>query len=499
MPTRGCRNHNLCGACASSDKVSDSIRVVLRGRRKVVQNAEKMLGLAAPQLLPNQSAVPDEYSDDSLALIFTRVYTDTLRYTAAWNKWHELDSTCRWSDDTTLHVFEKARVICREASESIKPGNLGRTIASARTVASVEKLARYDRRHAARPEQWDADPFLLCTPSGVVDLQTGERRATRPADYFTKQTAVSPGGVCFKWDEFMRWITGGDSAYIEFLQRVAGYCLTGSTREHALFFGYGTGGNGKGTWLNTIAAILADYAKVAPIDTFTEQRGERHPTELAMLRGARLVTAQETERGRRWAESRVKAMTGGDPISARFMRQDFFTFTPQFKLVIIGNYKPAIDSVDEAIRRRFYLLPFDQQISLDRRDQMLSEKLRAESPGILEWMLRGCALWLEYGLQPPERVVAATQAYLADQDSLQAWITEACVVGARYWESSARLYASWLAWAERAHEEPGSQKDFSQQLQKKGFAPEPRGHAKTRGYRGLSIRSDPASVLSKQA
>ena len=435
----------------------------------------------------------EECSDDALALAFTERYKDSLRYTAAWNKWHERTASSRWREDTTLHVFEKARALCRDAAADIKSSKIRRVVASAHTVASVEKLARYDRKHAASPEQWDADPFLLCTPDGVVDLRTGEGRATKPEDYVTKQTAVSPGGSHPRWDEFMRWVTGGDTEYAFFLQRVAGYCATGSTREHALFFGYGTGGNGKGTWLGALSGILADYATVAPIDTFTEQRGERHPTELAMLRGARLVTSQETERGRRWAESRVKALTGGDPITARFMRQDFFTFQPEFKLVIVGNEKPSIDSVDEAIRRRLYLLPFDQQITADRRDEMLGEKLRREWPGILKWVIEGCLAWQERGLMPPNRVTVATQAYLADQDSLGAWIEEACTVGPHEWDSSARLYGSWATWAGSAGEKAGSMKEFSGQLQKKGFSQKSTGHAKIRGYLGLAVRDNTAN------
>ena len=146
-----------------------------------------------------------------------------------------------------------------------------------------------------------------------------------------------------------------------FLQQMAGYCLTGDISEHALFFVYGTGGNGKGVFLNTVAGILGDYAATAAMDTFTASQGDRHPTDLAMLRGARLVTAAETEEGRAWAESRIKQLTGGDPITARFMRQDFFTFQPAFKLVIVGNHKPVLRNVDEAARRRFNIIPFTRK------------------------------------------------------------------------------------------------------------------------------------------
>ena len=150
---------------------------------------------------------------------------------------------------------------------------------------------------------------------------------------------------------------------------MVGYALTGVTVEHALFFLYGTGANGKSVFVNTIAAILGDYATNAPMDTFMATQGERHPTDMAGLRGARLVTSIETEQGRRWAESRLKALTGGDKISARFMRQDFFEFIPQFKLVVAGNHKPAIRTIDEAMRRRLHLVPFTVTIPPKQRDK----------------------------------------------------------------------------------------------------------------------------------
>src|SRR5262249_34565131 len=152
-----------------------------------------------------------------------------------------------------------------------------------------------------------------------------------------------------------------------------GYALTGSTREHALFFLYGPGANGKSVFMNTVAAIVGDYAKTAPVDTFIEATHERHPTDLAGLMGARLVTASETQKGRRWDEAKVKTLTGGDKIAARFMRGDFFEYAPQFKLVISGNHKPSLRNVDEAIRRRFHLVPFTVTIPEQERDRDLPE------------------------------------------------------------------------------------------------------------------------------
>src|SRR5262249_4428793 len=216
---------------------------------------------------------------------------------------------------------------------------------------------------AASVDQWDADPWLLNTPAGTIDLRSGRMRAHAAGDYITQVTAVAPGGECPLFRAMLQRIFAGDEALTLFVQRALGYALTGKLSKQALFFAYGSGGNGKGVLLNTIAGILAGYAAFAPMDTFTLAEGERHPTELAMLRGARFVVAQETEAGRRWNEPRIKALTGGDPITARTMRADFFTYRPRFKLFIAGNHKPTIGCVDEAIRRRLTLIPFDVTIA----------------------------------------------------------------------------------------------------------------------------------------
>jgi putative DNA primase/helicase len=346
-------------------------------------------------------------------------------------------------------------------------------LASAKTVAAVERLAKADQRLAAAIDQWDADPWLLNTPAGAIDLRTGKHRRNRPEDHCTKITVVAPDGDCPIWRAFLDRVTGNDKELQLFLQRMAGYALSGDISEHALFFAYGTGGNGKGVFINTLTAIMGDYAKVAVMDAFTASQNDRHKTELAMLRGARLVTAQETEQGRKWAESRIKALTGGDPITANFMRQDHFTFLPQFKLLIAGNHKPGLRNVDDAMRRRMNLLPFTQTIGPGERDPQLPEKLKAEWPGILLWMIDGCAEWHEKGLAPPKSVKDATAKYLADEDSLAQWLAECCKLDSTNTlkTGTSVLFSSWKEWAEQAGEQTGTKKTFSQSLQALGFEP----------------------------
>jgi len=192
-----------------------------------------------------------------------------------------------------------------------------------------------------------------------------------------------------------------DDQLVGFVQRVLGYCLTGATLEHALFFLYGLGANGKSVLLSTVTGILGEYHRTAPVEMLLVSKHDRHPTELAGLVGRRLVTATETEQGKRWAEAKIKALTGGDTISARFMCRDFFDYVPQFKLIVAGNHKPSLNTVDEAMRRRLNLIPFNVTIPEKDRDPHLGEKLKAEWPQILQWMIDGCLEWQEHGLSAP--------------------------------------------------------------------------------------------------
>lgn len=430
--------------------------------------------------------IPAEFSDECLALRFTAQHGRHLRYVAGWGKWMQWTGET-WKADQTLGVFDLARRVCRQASSEASQNRVASAVASAKTVASVERLAKADRQHAATVEQWDSDPWLLNTPDGVVDLRTGRMRVHNPTDYMTKTTAVGPRrSGCDRWLTFLDTAMQGDTELIGFLRRVAGYSLTGSTREHALFFGYGTGANGKSVLVDTLTGILGEYATVAGIETFTASPNDRHPTDLAMLRGARLVTAQETEEGRRWAESRIKSMTGGDPITARFMRQDFFTYQPTFKLLIAGNHKPGLRNVDEAIRRRFNLIPFSVRIPPEQRDKELAEKLKEEWPAILAWAIEGCLEWQAEGLRPPAAVVDATADYLEAEDAVAGWLAERCIVDRNLEYAAGALFQDWRTWAEAAGEAPGSQRRFSQALQSRGF--EPLRSKTARNFRGLGLR-----------
>jgi putative DNA primase/helicase len=446
---------------------------------------ERIIALAEFQ---DRRALPPT-SEDALALAFAHTYANTLRFVAPWGRWLGYDGT-RWVLDDTLHVFDLARDACREtALEMEKP--IG-AVASAKTVAAVVTLARADRRLAATTAQWDAQVWLLATDGATIDLRTGIGRKPDLLDYLTKKTscAAAPVGSPHPlWTAFLERVTDGNSELQAFLQRYIGYCSTGLTSEHAFLFAYGTGANGKSTFINTIAKIFGDYSAVADMNTFIATSAERHPTDLAKLHGARLVVAQETQKGRRWDETKIKALTGGDKITARFMRQDFFDFTPAFMLLIAGNHKPRLNSIDEAMRRRLLLVPFTVQIPPAERDPNLPRKLEGEHPAILRWCIDGCLEWQRVGLSPPEAVIEATEAYFADQDTVGQWIDD-CThdAGLFAFTRLSALFTSWRSWCEERNLKPGTAAALGEALADRGFAKKREPGTGQRGLTGIGIK-----------
>jgi putative DNA primase/helicase len=306
----------------------------------------------------------------------------------------------------------------------------------------------------------------------TIELRTGIDRAPRREDYCTKSTAVSPappGTPCPLWMAFLERVTDHNGALIDFLQRFVGYCLTGYVHEHVLVFLYGTGANGKSTFINTVSGIFCDYSVNAPMEMFLTRKYDAHPTEIARLKGARLVVAHETQRGRAWDEARIKNLTGGDRLPARYMRGDFFDFTPTHKLLIAGNYKPSLSNVDEAIRRRFLLVPFTVQIPERERHTDLAEKLKAEWPAILRWMVDGCLEWQRHGLLVPNIVRKATDDYLTDQDALGQWADEWIEREPDAFTLTRALFASWKQWCVERNLSAGTETAFTQSLKGRGY------------------------------
>jgi len=409
-----------------------------------------------------------DVTEDKAALLFAKTYRDRLAYCHDEGAWYEYDGAI-WRQHRTPLAFHYARELMRDMSSALQsPGQFQKT----KFAAGVERFAQSDPIFARTSDHWNNDGFLLGTPSGTVDLKTGKLRDSSPRDNINKAAAVPPAitSDCPIWCDFLNDATGGDHELVRLLQQIAGYSLTGDIREHALFFIYGPGGNGKSVYLNTITRILGDYAQTAAMATFEKSANNGIPADLAMLNGARLVTASETEEGKPWAEARIKQMTGGDPITARFMRQNFFTFTPRFKLLIVGNHKPVLSSVDDAMRRRFNIIPFT--IKPASPDKQLEAKLEAEWPAILRWMIEGCTDWQRNGLVRPKSVEDATNEYFLEQNILQQWLDEACEVdqsNPHLSEGALRLFGSWSSFVAKMGEGKATMKSFSQTLSREGF------------------------------
>lgn len=440
-------------------------------------------------------------NQDRIALRFAEERAESARYNWHTGEWHLWDGIC-WRRSETQEAIELVRELCRRIAGDTPLRNVVGRLGSAGFVRGVEGLARSDRRLAVLADAFDPDPLMLATPGGIVDLRDGSMRSARPASMVSLATAVTPAdddGGAARWRSFLAEAAGGDGELVEYLQRVAGYWLTGLTVEQCLFFFWGPGGNGKSVFVNTIRRLMGGYAANSPMETFTAQAngGEQHPTALAMLRAARLVTASESEKGKAWAEARIKSLTGGDAITARFMRENFFTYQPKFKLGLLGNHQPVLQSVDEAIRRRFRMIPFTHQPA--EVDPELELALEAEWPAILRWAIDGCREWQASGLGSPDVVRATTGRYLADQDVVGNWLESQCeVTQPPYSALDERcpksrvgvLYDNFKRWCEEQGMRPWTSPTLMRELEKRGFPAHRTSEARWR--LGLALKADAA-------
>lgn len=422
-----------------------------------------------------------------------------LRHCHAWGRWLAWDGK-RWQIDSTGEIVRRAkntvRSLYREAFEDVarkhkelencpdtdtqKATALEKAIERAKALVGHAKRSESSGRlHAlislaasepgvpVVPGQLDADTFLLNVATGTIDLRTGRIRPHRREDLLTKLAPVEfdPDALAPTWEKFLTTIFDGNLALIGYVQRLLGYCLTGSVAAQVLPVFWGCGANGKSTLLNAVLGILGDdYAIPAAPGLLVARRSEQHSTELASLCGRRLAVSSETGEGNRLAEDRVKLLTGGDRLSVRRMREDFWEFSPSHKLVLCTNHRPVITGTDHAVWRRIHLVPFAVTIPEADQDKQLPEKLRSEASGILAWCVRGCMAWQREGLAPPQEVTSATQGYRAEQDILGGFLGECCVIGREYRCRAGDLYEAYRRWCERGGETAASQRRFGQAI-----------------------------------
>jgi putative DNA primase/helicase len=437
-------------------------------------------------------------TDYGLAERLVHHHGPDLRHVFAWQRDLIYDGRRFALDETAEAVRRTKRTVRGVYVEAANEPDDGRRKALANFARRAEAKARIDAAlDLARSEpgiatthgQLDTDPYLLNVQNGTVDLRTGKLREHRREDLLTKIAPVEyrPDAEAPTWAAFLQRVLPSEDLR-RFVQRVAGYALTGDVSEQALFFLYGTGSNGKSTLVNTLMLALGDYATQAAADLLVVKRGS-HPTELTDLFGARLVASTEVEDGRKLAESLVKQLTGGEQIRARRMREDFWQFPPTHKLLLSANHKPTVRGVDHAIWRRIKVIPFEVTVPKDEQDKGLDHKLHAELPGILRWALDGCLDWQRHGLGEPTEVRKATDTYRAEQDVIGAFIEEQCVTGPRLQGTMQDLYGDYLVWCAQSGEEPVKKRTFGDTLTERGHEPG-KGTGNVAIRKGIGLRSD---------
>ncbi|MED3905818.1 phage/plasmid primase, P4 family [Geobacillus thermodenitrificans] len=442
---------------------------------------------------------------------------DNIRYCNVFGSWFIWDGQ-RWKEDKINQIQELAaetiRNIYKEAQEE-RDSDIRKTLTehalrseSRGKIEAMISLAK--SKVPVMPEELDQDIWLFNCANGIIDLRTGELLPHDRKKLMTKISPViyDPKAECPTWIKFLEDIMSdekGNPKYelIEFLQKAVGYSLTGDTSEQVLFFLYGTGRNGKSTFVNTIREILGDYGKQTNADTFTVKRSDRVNNDIAALKGARFVSATESEEGARLAESLVKQLTGGEAIQARFLYQENFEYIPQFKIFFTTNHKPVIKGSDEGIWRRIRLIPFTVTIPEEKKDTRLPEKLKAEMPGILRWAVEGCLKWQREGLGNPDEIKQATEGYKAEMDSLGAFIADCCVVNelAKCWGSD--LYTAYQKWCDENGEYEIGKRKFNKRLEERGFKKK-RGTGGAIEFLGIGLKAeefsrDPDKVIDSQS
>jgi putative DNA primase/helicase len=410
---------------------------------------------------PAHTSDAPEFSDISLANIFAFKATFDFRITPGMGWMHYQDRV--WVRDDKLRRYDVAKEVCTKVAADAPNDSEARRITSARTVQAVITLAQADRKLVLDASEWDGNPMAINTPAGIIDLQTGEKRL-QGLDYVTQSARVTPdaSATCPTWSRFLDAVFLGDKPMIEFMRRSIGYCITGDRREQVLFFWYGSGANGKSVLIDLIQWLFGTYAIKLPAGVLMQSKFERHPTELAQLRGKRLAVSSELDEGSHFAESLVKELTGDERLTARFMRQDFFEFTMTQKHIIVGNYKPRLRGGDPAMARRMLLVPFNAKFEGKTRDPAMLDKLKAEAPAIMAWIVKGAIDWHCDGLAVPDSVRDASASYMADNDDVAMWLDQCCLRSGT--AKASDIYASFSQWKKDRGEHPPTQSTWGSRI-----------------------------------
>ena len=437
---------------------------------------------------------PEGRTDAANAARFVGLNGDRARYVGAWGKWIVWTGR-RWEvDDCRRHLKLARRVaewVWGEATDLMNDKEVRAFAAASSDLRRLEAMAKIAAADLAVPlAALNADPWLLNAATGTVDLRTGRLRPHDPADFITVETPVAfaEGAAAPRWERFLREIFEGDDDLIGFVRRLAGYALAGVVHEHVMPVFWGGGANGKSVFIEALAHALGPYAMKAPPDLLLAKAGNAHPTERAALYGKRFVAAVETGDGRKLNEALVKELTGGDTITARRMREDYWSFAPTFTVVLATNHKPAVSGRDNGIWRRLRCVPFARTFAPDEQDRTLPETLRSEAPGILAWAVRGCLEWQRDGLGTCAAVDAATATYRTEEDVIGRFVAECCVTEPGVRVKVGTFRDALCAYCGETGDKPPAKNGVRSALEDAGFGWERTNSA--RWYTGVGLLAD---------
>jgi putative DNA primase/helicase len=421
------------------------------------------LDVAKQQEPQRTKSLPQKFAKTDLgnARRLVALHGADLRYCKPWKSWLIWDGK-RWTVDRTGEIDRRAKSTVDgmklEAKgmdeEDARKEKLFRHCTrsqNAARLAGMCRVAESESQVVITPEELDKDPFLFNCKNGTLDLKNGTLRQFRRSDMLTKLSPVefSESATCPKFEEFLKQITNGDVDLMSYLQRIFGYCMTGSVKEKALFIFVGDGNNGKTTLLEAFRHVLGDYAGQIPIESLLKSNDSKIPNDVAQLNQKRFVTSSEPSSGRAFNSALMKYITGMGTLQARELYKEFFEFAPTFKLFIDANLKPRVPGDDMAVWNRIYVVPFGVTIRKEEMDKDLMAKLKDEAPGIFNWALQGCLDWQKNGLQEPEAVRKASAAYREEMDTVARFITECCELGTGCEARTAELYFAYSEWCEQ--------------------------------------------------
>lgn len=442
------------------------------------------------------------FDDMGNAERFVDLFGENVRYCYTEKKWYFYNSM-RWSVDN-LGVILRMADKCVEAmkaeaklylqADEESGGDMAKAfekhMKSSRSNKSKKAMLNEIEHHLPiLPIQMDRYKMALNTPSGIINLKNGDVKAHNPEYYFTKITSVdcAEAADCPRWLAFLDDIFAGDKDLIRYIQKAVGYSLTGSTAEQCAFFLYGTGRNGKSTFIDVIRDVFGDYAANIQPETIMVKSSQSNAinSDIARLKGARLVTSVEPNEGVRLNEGLLKQLTGDDTVTARKLYSEEFEFKPEFKLWMATNHKPIIRGTDTGIWRRIHMIPFNVQIPEDKVDKNLTHKLKAEMTAIFKWCIDGCLMWQREGLQMPAAVLKSVREYRREMDVISAFIEDKCTLEGTV--QASMLYAAYASWADSNNEYCMSNTKFSTELAKRFEKIKGRNY---NYFTGISIRSE---------